>query len=206
MSATRPRGVKGVVLFPGAGSAASHPSLIAIDNALAPMPVARIDFPYRRAGRRAPDRTPVLLECVREEVRAFASQLGVRTNQLVIGGRSMGGRMCSMAVADTDDPLKVAGLVLVSYPLHPPGKPEKLRTEHLGSINVPTLCVSGTKDTFGTPDELTHHLSGVPGGVTWEWMDKKGHDLKGCDDALADVVSKWIKPRAAGRSTQHPRG
>ena len=189
----------GVVLFPGAGSSADHPSLVAIEEALAPIPVLRVDFPYRRAGRRAPDRAPVLLACVRDEVRAFAKTLGVPTSRLVIGGRSMGGRMCSMAAADIDDPLKVAGLILVSYPLHPPAKPEKLRTEHLPGITVPTLCISGTKDTFGTPAELRRHFRRVKGDVTWSLIEKKGHDLKGCDDVIAATVSEWLKsPRPRG--------
>lgn len=189
----------GVVLFPGAGSSADHPSLVAIEEALAPIPVLRADFPYRRAGRRAPDRAPVLLACVRDEVRAFAKTLGVPTSRLVIGGRSMGGRMCSMAAADTGDPLKVAGLILVSYPLHPPAKPEKLRTEHLPGITVPTLCISGTKDTFGSPAELRRHFRRVKGDVTWSLIEKKGHDLKGCDDVIAATVSEWLKsPRPRG--------
>ncbi len=189
----------GVVLFPGAGSSADHPSLVAIEEALAPIPVLRVDFPYRHAGRRAPDRAPVLLACVRDEVRAFAKTLGVPTSRLVIGGRSMGGRMCSMAAADTDDPLKVAGLILVSYPLHPPAKPEKLRTEHLPGITVPTLCISGTKDTFGSPAELRRHFRRVKGDVTWSLIEKKGHDLKGCDDVIAATVSEWLKsPRPRG--------
>lgn len=189
----------GVVLFPGAGSSANHSSLVAIEEALSPIPVLRVDFPYRRAGRRAPDRATVLLACVRDEVRAFAKTLGVPTSRLVIGGRSMGGRMCSMAAADTDDPLKVAGLILVSYPLHPPAKPEKLRTEHLPGITVPTLCISGTKDTFGTPAELRRHFRRVKGDVTWSLIEKKGHDLKGCDDVIAATVSEWLKsPRPRG--------
>ena len=183
------------MLFPGAGSSADHPSLVAIESALAPVPVLRVDFPYRRAGRRAPDRAPVLLACVREEVRAFAKSLGVPTSRLVIGGRSMGGRMCSMAAADTDDPLKVAGLILVSYPLHPPAKPEKLRTEHLPGITVPTLCISGTKDTFGTPAELKRHFRRVKGDVAWHLIENKGHDLKGCDEVVAETVKEWVFPR-----------
>lgn len=184
----------GVVLFPGAGSSADHPSLVAVEHALAPIPVLRVDFPYRRAGRRAPDRAPVLLACVRDEVRAFAGRLGVPTSRLVIGGRSMGGRVCSMAVADTTDPLKVAGLILVSYPLHPPAKPEKLRIDHLPGITVPTLCISGTKDAFGTPAELKRHFRKVPGDVTWHLIEKKGHDLSGCDDIVAESVREWLKP------------
>ena len=188
----------GIVLFPGAGSAADHPSLVAIEQELAPVPVRRVDFPYRRAGRKAPDRAPVLLACVREEVRAFAAQLGVPTSRLVIGGRSMGGRMCSMAAADADDPLPVAGLVLVSYPLHPPARPEKMRTEHLPGITVPTLCISGTKDTFGTPAELKRAFRRVPGEVTWHLVEGKGHDLRNSDAEVASVIRRWLGLRPRG--------
>ena len=179
----------GVVLFPGAGSDRNHSSLCVLEDRLAPIPVARVDFPYRRAGRKAPDRAPVLVECVVNEVRTFAADHHVRTSSLVIGGRSMGGRMCSMAVADG---LAVKGLVLISYPLHPPAKPEKLRIEHLSLITVPTLFIHGTKDTFGTPDELTSHARAVKGPVTLSFIEKKGHDLKGCDDLIAETVANWI--------------
>ena len=184
--------VRGVVLFPGAGSSSSHSSLVALEEALSPLPVARVDFPYRRAGRAFPDRAPVLVQCVRDEVRDFARRLDVPTASIVIGGRSMGGRMCSMAVADVDDPLTVAGLVLVSYPLHPPKKPESLRTEHLPRVTVPTLCVSGTLDNFGTPDELRHAFAAVPAPVTWQWIDKGRHELARKDAEVATIVGDWV--------------
>lgn len=183
---------RGVVLFPGAGSSADHSSLVRIESELAPTRVARVDFPYRRAGRRAPDRAPVLIACVKDEVRAHARAVGARTSSLVIGGRSMGGRMCSMAVADTDSPLDARGLVLISYPLHPPAKPDVLRTEHLPRVTVPTLVVSGTRDAFGTPQELRKAFRKVKGAVTFHFIDGKGHDLKGCDDEIAHVVADWV--------------
>lgn len=174
-----------LLLFPGAGSNAEHPSLLAIERAVAPMRCVRADFPYRTAGRRAPDRAPVLLQAVREA----AQQL---RGPLVLGGRSMGGRMCSMAVADEQQPLASVGLVLVSYPLHPPGKPERLRVEHFPRLHVPCLFVSGTKDTFGTPDELTQWTATIPGPVTHHWVQGKGHDLKGADAEVAEVVATWV--------------
>jgi predicted alpha/beta-hydrolase family hydrolase len=187
------RTIAGVVLFPGAGSSASHASLVSLEEALSPLPVARIDFPYRRAGKSFPDKTPVLLECVRNEVRAFADQLGVQTSQLLIGGRSMGGRMCSMAVADEADPLHVAALVLMSYPLHPPKKPENLRTEHLPRITVPILCVSGTKDNFGSPEELESAFSVVPAHVQWHWVQNGRHELAKADAEIAETVLQFIQ-------------
>jgi predicted alpha/beta-hydrolase family hydrolase len=181
------------VLFPGAGSSASHASLVSLEEALSSLPVARIDFPYRRAGKSFPDKTPVLVECVRNEVRAFAEQLGVSTSQLLIGGRSMGGRMCSMAVADEGDPLDVAALVLMSYPLHPPKKPENLRTEHLPRISVPTLCISGTKDNFGSPEELESAFSVVPARVQWHWVHNGRHELAKADAEIAATVLQFIQ-------------
>jgi hypothetical protein len=180
---------KGVVLFPGAGSDRNHSSLLEIESRLAPLPVARVDFPYRRAGRRAPDRSPVLLDCVVTEVRAFAAANGCRTSSLVIGGRSMGGRMCSMAATDG---LSVKGLVLISYPLHPPAKPENLRTEHLSRITVPTLFVHGTNDPFGSPIEMRRHVRKIKGDVTLRFVDRGRHDLKGSDALIAETVGEWL--------------
>ena len=184
--------VAGVVLFPGAGSSSTHSSLVAMHDALSPLPVALHDFPYRLAGKPFPDTAPVLIACVAEHVRAFAASLGVSTSQIVIGGRSMGGRMCSMAVADVADPLLVAGLVLVSYPLHPPKKPDTLRIEHLPRVSVPTLCVSGTKDNFGTPQELEDAFTVVPGDVTWSWVDNGRHELAKADAEVAQRIAAWI--------------
>lgn len=181
-----------LLLAPGAGSDRNHPTSKAIEVAVGALPVARMDFPYRKAGKKAPDRAPILLDAVREEAAALVRSAGIRANRLVLGGRSMGGRMCSMAVADG---LPAAGLVLLSYPLHPPGKPDKLRIEHLPAIDVPTLVVSGTADPFGTPDELTHHLAAVAGPVTYVWVEGAGHDWKGRDVQIAEVVAAWLKGR-----------
>ena len=185
--------ISGVVLFPGAGSSSTHSSLLAMQEALAPLPVARHDFPYRLAGKPFPDKAPVLIASVKEHVRAFAESLGASTSQIVIGGRSMGGRMCSMAVADDEDPLDVAGLVLVSYPLHPPKKPEALRIEHLPRVAVPTLCVSGTRDNFGTPDELRDAFTVVPSDVTWSWVDNGRHELAKADADVALRIATWVR-------------
>jgi predicted alpha/beta-hydrolase family hydrolase len=163
-----------------------------MEEALVPLPVARVDFPYRKAGKSFPDKAPVLVQCVKDEVRAFASSLGVETSSLVIGGRSMGGRMCSMAVADEDDPLTVAGLILVSYPLHPPKKSDARRIEHLPNVDVPTLCVSGTKDDFGMPEELQEAFDVVRSRVTWSWIENARHELARKDADVAIVVRDWV--------------
>jgi predicted alpha/beta-hydrolase family hydrolase len=178
-----------LLLFPGAGSASTHPSLRAIEAAVAPLPTSRADFPYRKEGRRAPDRPPKLLAAVEAEAEALVQRAKVEPERLVLGGRSMGGRMCSIAVADG---LPACGLVLISYPLHPPGKPENLRVEHFPRLTVPCLFLSGTRDAFGTPAEMEHHTAAIPGRVEHVWVEGKGHDLKGCDQLVADTVSRWL--------------
>ena len=197
------RAVKGMLLYPGAGTDSNHSSLVLLESALAPLPVRRADFGYRKAGRRAPDRTPVLLDAVRAEAGDFAASLRVTTSKIVFGGRSMGGRMCSIAiageaavegVAPPAAPVPAAALVLIAYPLHPPGKPDKLRTEHLPRLDLPCLFISGTKDPFGTPDEMLRWTSTIAGPVTHVWFDGRGHDLKGCDRAIADAVADWLSP------------
>lgn len=184
-----------LLLFPGAGSSSQHPSLLAIEQAVAPLPCRRADFPYRLAGRRAPDRPGVLLDTV----RSHAAELAVAPGALFLGGRSMGGRICSMAVADAEQPLAAGGLVLISYPLHPPGKPDRLRVEHFTRLEVPCLFVSGTRDTFATPGELTEWTATIPGPVTHHWVDGKGHDLKGADAEVAAVVKAWLASVAGPR-------
>lgn len=186
--------IAGLVLAPGASASRDQSGLVAIDEALTPLGirVERIDFPYRLAGRRAPDRPPVLVATVVEAARSLADDLGVPQERIALGGRSMGGRMCSMAVAEG---LPASVLVLVSYPLHPPGRPEKLRTEHFGAMRVPCLFVSGTKDTFGTPAELEAATAAIPGPVTHEWIENGDHGLRRRDAVVAEIVGGWLTSR-----------
>ena len=190
MSPRRSRRTTGLLLTPGASATREQPSLVALDEAVSALgiTVERMDFPYTQAGRRAPDRPPVLLQAVRDG----AARLAV--NDLFLGGRSMGGRICSMAVAEG---LPARGLVLVSYPLHPPGKPEKLRTEHFPRLDVPCLFVSGTRDTFGTPAELEAATAAIPGPVTHVWIEGGDHGLRRKDAAVVEAVTSWLAPLLA---------
>lgn len=189
----RPRDVDAVVLWPGAGSAADHPSLVHLADGLAPLPVRRLDFPYRLAGRRAPDRAPVLLDAVRSGVAEVCDELGTTPDRVVVGGRSMGGRICSMAVAgEGGDPLPAAGVLLLAYPLHPPGRPDRLRTAHLPALRVPTLFVSGDRDPFGTPSELAAAQGLVRGPVTSVTLEGARHELARCDDEVLAAVRRWL--------------
>lgn len=182
------RAATGLLLAPGAGADRNQGGLVAVDQAVtaAGGVVVRMDFPYRKAGRRAPDRPPVLVKAVNDE----ADALRRRASRLVVGGRSMGGRMCSMAAAEG---LAADGLVLISYPLHPPGRPDKLRTEHLSALTIPCLFVSGTRDAFGTVAEFELAASRIPGDVSFEWIEGKDHAMRGADPVVADIVVAWLR-------------
>jgi len=184
-------GVSALLLAPGAGADRDQSALVAIDDALAAhgLPVERIDFPYRLAGRRAPDRQSVLVASVVAAARRLANDLGVPPGRVALGGRSMGGRMCSVAVAEG---LPAAALVLVSYPLHPPGKPDKLRVEHFRAIGVPCLFVSGTRDPFATPSELEAATAAIAGPVTRVFVENADHGLRRRDGEVAELVASWV--------------
>ena len=184
-----PAGVTALLVTPGAGSDRSHPALVAIEAAEAPLPVQRLDFPYRREGRRAPDKAPKLVAAVVEAASALAARIGSPPASLVLGGRSMGGRICSMAVAEG---LPAAGLVLIGYPLHPPGRPDRPRTAHLPALAVPCLFVSGTRDPFATRAELEEATASIPGRVTHVWLEGRGHALRGADEEVASTVAAWV--------------
>ncbi len=154
---------RAVLLAHGAGADMHAATLTTVADALAAagVPSLRFNFPYRAAGRKAPDRAPVLEAAVREAAAELARRAKLPPERLVLGGRSMGGRICSMVAADrppesadANDLTRVLGLVLLGYPLHPPGSPDKLRVEHFPRVRMPVLFVSGTRDAFGTPAEL----------------------------------------------------
>lgn len=182
-----------VLLLPGAGANREQRSLVAIDNSVGAMKgwsAVRADFPYRRAGRRAPDRPPVLMAAVRDELAAIGAR-----KRVVVGGRSMGGRICSMVAAGADHaepPTHVVGVVTIAYPLHPPGKPDRLRVEHMPSVTVPWLFVQGTRDPFGSPDELQAWSATVAGPVSHHWVENRGHDLKGADAVVSAAICDWL--------------
>ncbi len=184
-------GVVALLLAPGAGADRNQAALVAIDSVLTPtgVTVRRMDFPYRTAGRRAPDRQPVLVRAVIEEAQELAAATACPPAALALGGRSMGGRICSIAVAEG---LPAAALVLISYPLHPPGRPDRMRTEHFPQLRVPCLFLSGTRDAFGSPEEMTLATAAIPGPVTHRWIEGKDHGLRGVDADVADVVRSFV--------------
>jgi len=152
-----PSGARAVItLGHGAGSPMTSPLLEGFCDALAAHGIGthRFNFPYMAAGRRAPDRAPVLIEAFRQAHARAAEHAG--RLPLFAGGRSMGGRIASMAVADG---MPAAGLLFLAYPLHPPGRPDRIRDEHLYGIPVPMLFIQGSRDAFAQPQLLHSVLS-----------------------------------------------
>jgi len=178
------------VLTPGAGAGREQSSLVAIDAEVSRLGIAveRVEFPGRSAGKRRPDPPQVCIQTVSSATAELAERLGVSTSRVAIGGRSMGGRMCSMAAAEG---LEVGALVLISYPLHPPGRPDRLRTAHFPDLHVPCLFVSGRRDAFGAPAELERETAAIPGAVTLVLIDGD-HSLRKRDAEVAGIVAPWL--------------
>ena len=151
-----------LILGHGAGAGQHSTFMVDFASALAALglDVLTFNFLYTEQKRRLPDRAPVLEECYREVIIAARDCLESARRALFIGGKSMGGRIATQ-VAAADHTLPVTGLVLLGYPLHPPGQPQKLRDAHLPSVGRPMLFVQGSRDTFGTPDELAPILARV---------------------------------------------
>jgi hypothetical protein len=167
------------------------------------IPSLRFDFPYRLAGRKAPDRPPVLLQAVREAAAELSLQSGLPPGRLVLGGRSMGGRYCSLAVGDAEDPLPALGLLLLGYPLHPAGKPDNLRVEHFPRLDVPVLFLSGDRDALGGKEDLEQWAGTIPGPVDLHWLVGGDHGFRvpkalgGKGEAavlaeVSEVSAKWV--------------
>jgi predicted alpha/beta-hydrolase family hydrolase len=193
-----PDGGTYLLLGHGAGGNLHTPGLAAYARALAAAGVGavRFNFPYAEAGRRVPDRQPILERCY----AAVAAQVRPRASRLYLGGRSMGGRIASHVVASGTP---AAGLVFLSYPLHPPGRPDRLRAAHLPKIGVPMLFLHGTRDAFAEPTILRRILDGLPAATL--------HDIEGADHGLTvrarpaadvirelvDVTLRWIEAHRA---------
>ncbi|OZG28678.1 alpha/beta hydrolase [Williamsia sp. 1138] len=194
----RPSGTAAAVVVLAHGAGSNHNAVIlrALAEALTErdVAVARIDLPYRQKRPKGPpspsgaaaDRAGIVAAC-----EAFR---GESSGPLIVGGHSYGGRQASMAVAENAD--IADGLLLTSYPLHPPGKPDRLRTEHLPSISRPTLVVHGASDPFGSTDELTSALGLIEAPTRLIDLPKVGHDLKpdrsGAPALTADAVIEFF--------------
>jgi len=179
----------GLLLFHGAGGHKDHRLFIRLETELS-IPVRRVNFAYRELGvRHPPPRAPKLIPEVAQAAESFVADLGVDTKRLVLGGRSMGGRMASLAVAEG---LAARALLLLSYPLHPPGKPENLRVDHFGDIKSRCLFISGDRDPFGSPAEFDAHIGSISAKVDSVWLADDAHDPTKNDDLFVSSVSRWL--------------
>jgi predicted alpha/beta-hydrolase family hydrolase len=161
--------------------------LVEIADALAQRGVAvlRFNFPYMEAGRRAPDQQPKLEACY----RAVADEVAREFERPYLGGKSMGGRIASHIVADG---FPAGGLVFLGYPLHPPGKPERIRDAHLSKIAGPMLFLQGTRDPFATPDLLHRTVERLPNGRLVE-VDGGDHSFKVKGRSTATVTAELVQ-------------
>lgn len=150
------RAAAGLVLGHGAGGGQQSRFMVEAARAFAVRGIttATFDFPYMTAGRSVPDKTPVLEASWRSAIEAAHAHAAFQGLPLFIGGKSMGGRIASHVAAQDGGRSRIAGLVFLGYPLHPPGRPEQRRDQHLPSIAEPMLFVQGTRDQFGTADEI----------------------------------------------------
>ncbi len=188
-----------LVLAHGAGAGEAHPFMVACAQALAAdgIDVVTFNFPYIDAGRRVPDRASVLEGRFREAVAEAQGMPDLGGLRLVIGGKSMGGRMATHLAAQGVEAL--SGVVALGYPLHPPGKPEALRVAHLATIAVPMLVVQGERDAFGSPAELVPHMAAVPGGVRVHVIaggdhsfSVRGRKPEAVRAEYADAITSWL--------------
>jgi len=181
---------RGLVLGHGAGYNMNSRFLVDIADALASRGIAvvRFNFPYSEAGRRAPDPQPRLEACF----RAVAGVVSEEIPKLFLGGKSMGGRIASHIVADG---FPTQGLVFFGYPLHPPGKPERLRDVHLKRISAPMLFLQGTRDNFATPELLRRTVVSL-GTAKLVEIEGGDHSFRVPGRAPADVMTELIDAAA----------
>ncbi|HYM02693.1 MAG TPA: alpha/beta family hydrolase [Stellaceae bacterium] len=203
-----PRDRAGVTLILGHGAGANQTSdfMVRFAQALAArgIDIVTFNFAYTEHRRRVPDRNDALEACYRRVVDAIRARDEFRQNALAIGGKSMGGRIASQIAAAGADP---AALVLLGYPLHPPGKPDQLRVKHLPRIAAPTLIVQGSRDAFGTPDELRPILAGLKAPTRLFVVEGGDHSFKipkraGVPQAtveaqIQDEIARWLRERLA---------
>jgi predicted alpha/beta-hydrolase family hydrolase len=171
-----PKGsVATLVVAHGAGAGMDHPFLVGFCRAMGEAGVGtlRFNFPYIERGRRSPDPERVLRETWLAAFEDASERAGPRP--VLAGGKSLGGRIASMCVADG---MPAAGLVFLGYPLHPPGKTDRLRAEHLGRIEVPMLFLQGTRDPFAQPDLLTDVLAGLGDRATLVPIEGGDHSFR----------------------------
>jgi predicted alpha/beta-hydrolase family hydrolase len=196
---------RAVLLAHGAGSDMHAATLERVADALAAakIPSLRFNYPYRDAGRKSPDRAAVLDAATREAAAELARVTKLSPERLVLGGRSMGGRYCSIVVGDDENPVPALGLLLLGYPLHAAGKPDQPRVEHFPRLRVPCLFVSGTRDSLASRDALGAAVKAIKGRVTMHWLESADHGYRPKKSSgrtvedvaaeVAEVSTAWVQ-------------
>ena len=192
----------------GAGAGHDSPFIVEFAKALSALglDVITFNFLYMEEKRKLPDRGPVLEETYRAVIEHAREQVESAGRALFIGGKSMGGRIATQ-VAAADAALPIAGLVLLGYPLHPPGQPQKLRDAHLPQVRRPMLFVQGSRDAFGTPEELAPILARLDPPPAVHVVDGGDHSFKlsrkdparqaAIHAGIQQTIASWITARAS---------
>jgi len=198
-----------LILGHGAGAGQTSDFIVSFARGLTTrgIDVVTFNFLYREQGRRIPDPNDKLEACYRAVIEAVREQMKSGHAALVIGGKSMGGRIASQVAAAGI--AELAGLVFLGYPLHPPGRPDRLRAKHLPSIRAPMLFVQGSRDTFGIPDELRPIVTSldppadlyVVGGGDHSFKVRKGAGVsqENVYRAIQDHIAAWLHEMVAVR-------
>ena len=198
-----------LILGHGAGAGQTSDFIVRFAHGLAArgIDVITFNFLYREQGRRIPDPNDRLEACWRAVIDAVRERMKSGAHELAIGGKSMGGRIASQVAASGVGDL--AGLVFLGYPLHPPGRPDRLRAKHLPDIKAPMLFVQGSRDTFGTPDELRPIIAPLEPPADLYVVEDSDHSFKvrkragvGQQDiyrAIQDHIAAWLREVVAVR-------
>lgn len=186
-----------ILLAHGAGAPMDSASMTATAKALAAagFRVARFEFGYMAARREGVRKPPPRAETLNPEYKAAVAELGA-SGPLIIGGKSMGGRVASMVADELHAAGRIAGLLCLGYPFHPPAKPEQLRTKHLADLRTPTLICQGTRDEFGTRDEVAGYT--LSDSIEILWLEDGDHDLKPRKAVSGFTAADHLKTLAEG--------
>jgi uncharacterized protein len=200
-----------LVLAHGAGADQRHRWMVGMAGRLSArrVDVVTFNFLYMEQHRRTPDRAPLLEQTWRVALDAIVQRLEPRA-RVAVGGKSMGGRIASQVLSaqpETAGWKKVSGLVLLGYPLHPPGQPDRPRTSHLPDIRVPILVVQGTRDAFGTRAEVEPIFAALKTKVTFDFIEGGDHSFAvpkssgrteaDVQDGVADRIAAWLSSTGA---------
>ena len=202
-AATHGRAGVTLILGPGAGAGQTNAFIVEFATGLAARGIDAVtfDFLYGEQSRRIPDPNDRLEACYRAVIAAVRPQMMSSADRLVIGGKSMGGRIASqVAAAGIGD---LAGLVFLGYPLHPPGRPDRLRAKHLTQVKAPMLFVQGARDTFGSPDELQPIITQLEPSADLHVVEGGDHSFKvpksagvsqqDVYEAVQDRITTWLR-------------